>query len=187
VATLNTACIDIDRSQNHSIVQQFLLTSKSFLLNPATSGITKAAAGTDLHWLLRYALRCQVKLDTHQHEANALQNCFTKAAWRLVCRSNRDSFIPILRNRQLGFDSLVKYSQTLIENGFQIAPNPDLLNYLIQSSYYFFDRSPSVPVSKTEMILLRLATRHGDVSTKDFQRVDEWVTPSRGSVTVRMS
>jgi len=153
-------------------------------------GTPSAAAGKDLRWLLCYARHGQVKLDVHQSEANAVKDCFTQAAWRLVCRSDRVCFSPILRNRHLSFDSLVCYTQTLVENGFQVAPHPELLDYLIQSSYYFFDRMPNVPDTQDEMTLLRLATRHGAVSQKDFQRVHQWVlwvVPSRGSVTTRMT
>ena len=141
----------------------------------------------DLHWLLRYARRGKVKLEAGQSEANALKSCFSAAAWRLLCRSERACFVPILRNRQLSFDSLVHYTQTLVNNGFQVAPDSHLLDYLIVSSYYYFDRMPKVPDGKDEMTLLHLATRQGAVSCKDFQRVHEWIVPGRGAVTTRMS
>ena len=57
--------------------------------------------------------------------------------------------------------SLVQYSQELVDSGFQVAPDSELLDYLIQSSYYFFDRMPNTPNKKDEMTLLSLATRHG--------------------------
>ena len=141
----------------------------------------------DLHWLLRYARYGQIKLNAGHSEALALKSCFTAAAWRLLCRSERASFVPILRNRQLSFDSLIHYTQKLVDNGFQVAPDPKLLDYLIVSSYYYFDRMPKVPDSNDEMTLLRLANRHGAVSCKDFQRVHEWVALGRGTVTTNMS
>jgi hypothetical protein len=152
-----------------------------------TTAPSAVAASKGLHWLARYARHGQIKLDAHQCEASALKSCFTAAAWRLLCRSERLCFIPILRNRHLSFDSLVNYTQALVENGFQVAPDPELLDYFIRSSYYYFDRMPKVPDSKGEMTLLRLALRHGTVSRKDFQRVHEWVAPSRGTVTTRMT
>ena len=156
-----------------------------------THAPSPVTASKDLHWLVRYARynqnNNQIKLGMHQCEASALKNCFTAAAWRLLCRSDRLCFIPILRNRHLSFDSLVNYTQTLVEHGFQLAPDPKLLDYLIRSSYYHFDRMPQVPDSPDEMILLRLATRHKAVSVKDFQRVHEWVAPGRGSVSPRMA
>lgn len=155
-----------------------------------TSPITRlspATASKDLHWLQRYARHGLVKLDVGQPEAIAIKSCFTQAAWRLLCRSSRDSFIPILRNRRLAFDSLVHYAQTLVEHGFQVAPNPELLNYFIQSSYLFFDRMPGVPHDPDEMTLLRLATRCGGVSRAQLRRVQEWITWGLGSVTTRMT
>lgn len=145
------------------------------------------AAGKDLHWLGRYARHGRVRLDASLLEANALKNHFTPAAWRLLCRSDRSSFIPILRNQRLCFESLVHYTQSLVDNGFQVAPGPELLDYFIQASYYFFDRMPSVPDSLEEMILLRLATRQGAVSRQQLQRIHEWLRPDRGTVTLRMT
>jgi hypothetical protein len=146
-----------------------------------------AAAGKNLHWLLRYARRCQVKLDASELPANAIKSRFTPAAWRLLCRSSRDSFIPILRNRRLAFDSLVHYAQTLVEHGFQVAPNPEFLDYFIQSSYLFFDRMPGVPHKHNEMTLLRLVTRCGGVSRAQLRCVHQWLTWGQGSVTTRMT
>jgi hypothetical protein len=146
-----------------------------------------SAAGKDLHWLLRYARHGQVQLDLRVPEANALKSCFTPAGWRLLCRSDRDHFIPILRNRRLCFDSLVHYTQTLVEHGFQVAPSPHLLGYLIQASYYFFDRMPEVPHSQDEMTLLRLATRHGAVARNHFQWVHEWQAADHACVSTRLT
>ena len=145
------------------------------------------AAGKRLDWLLRYARRCQVKLDFNEPPAHAIKRQFTPAAWRLLCRTSRDSFIPILRNRCLAFDSLVHYAQRLVENGFQTAPNPELLGYFIQSSYLFFDRMPGVPHEADEMILLCLATRCGSVSRAQLRRVHEWLNWSQGAVNTRMA
>jgi hypothetical protein len=146
-----------------------------------------APAFKDLNWLLRYARHGQVKLNPHQPVANALRSRFTPAAWRVLCRSGREPFIPILRNLRLSFDSLMRYAQALVENGFQVAPSPELLGYLIQSSYYFFDRMPEIPCSQEEMTLLRLATRCGAVSRKQLQLVHEWVARDHGVVSTRMT
>ena len=146
-----------------------------------------AAAGKRLDWLLRYARRCQIKRDASELTAQALKSRFTPAAWRLLCRSNRRSFIPILRNQRLAFDSLVHYAQRLVEHGFQTVPDPEFLDYFIQSSYLFFDRMPGVPHEADEMILLRLATRGGGVSRAQLRRVHEWLNWGQGSVTTRMT
>ena len=146
-----------------------------------------ATAGKDTSWLLRYARHCRVELDASRPEANALKSCFTQAAWRLVCRSGRDSFIPILHNRGLTFDSLVHYTQTLVENGFQTAPGPEMLGYFIRASYVFFDRKPSVPDNLEEMTVLHLATRHGLVTSEQLRRVHEWIGLDGFSLNKRMT
>lgn len=146
-----------------------------------------AAAGKDISWLLRYARHCRVELDASRPEANALKSCFTQAAWRLVCRSGRDSFIPILRSRSLTFGSLRQYTQTLVENGFQTAPSPEMLDYFIRASYVFFDRMPSVPENLEEMTILHLATRHGLVTSEQLRRVHEWIGLDGIALTKRMT
>jgi hypothetical protein len=149
-------------------------------------------AGDPLHWLLRYARHSRVTPDPAALDAHAIKRCFTPPAWRLVCRSSRKSFLPLLRNRHLTFDSLVHYVQRLAESGFQIAPNPVFLEYFIQSSYYFFDRMPGVPDQPDEMALLRLATRSSAggssvVSRAHLRRVDEWLNWGQGAVNTRMA
>jgi hypothetical protein len=141
----------------------------------------------DLHWLSRYARHCRVRLDASLPEATALRRFFTPSAWRILCRSDRESFIPILRHRQLCFNSLVHYTQTLAENGFQVAPSPALLDYFIRASYLYFDRTPRVPADEDELTLLRLATRHGPVSPRQLRRVHEWLGWGRGVVSTGMS
>jgi hypothetical protein len=148
---------------------------------------TPSEAAGKMHWLLRYARRCQLKGEASELTAHAIKRRFTPAAWRLLCRSSRESFIPILRNQRLAFDSLVRYAQSLVENGFQVAPNPEFLDYFIQSSYLFFDRKPSVPHKQCEMTLLRLATRCGGVSREPLRRVEEWLNWGQGSVTAHMT
>jgi len=139
-----------------------------------------------MDWLLRYVKRCQVKLDASELTAHAIKGRFTPAAWRLLCRSGRECFIPILHNRRLAFDSLVRYTQSLIEHGFQLAPHPEFLGYFIQASYLFFDRMPGVPDEADELVLLRLATRCGGVSRGELRCVHQWLVWSKASVTTRM-
>lgn len=145
------------------------------------------AAGKNLHWLLRYARHGGINLNACRDEATTLKNCFTPAAWRLLCRSVKASFLPILRNRHLCFDSLGLYAQSLVTHGFQVAPNAELLDYFIQSSYLFFDRMPSVPHKPIDMTLLRLATRCGGVSRAQLRLVSEWQAWGPGSVTPHMT
>jgi hypothetical protein len=150
------------------------------------------ATANPLHWLLRYARQGRIKPGPDDLDAHAIKRCFTPPAWRLVCRSSRKSFLPLLRNRHLAFDSLVHYARRLAESGFQVAPNPVFLEYFIQSSYYFFDRMPGVPDQPDEMALLRLATRSSaggsrGVSRAQLRRVDEWLIWGQGAVSTRMA
>lgn len=144
-------------------------------------------AGKDLRWLSRYARHVHLRPEVSIPDASAIKSCFTPAAWRLLCRSDRSSFIPILRNRQLRYDSLIHYTQTLVDHGFQVAPSPELLAYFIQASYHFFDRMPRVPDSEDDLILLRLASRHGAASQRELQRIDEWLQSDGGAVSLRMT
>jgi hypothetical protein len=182
-ACQTTTVVTPTRAYPPTIAEQFLSKSQSHL----GVAFVSAASVKNMRWLLRYARHCGVQLDAQQPEANALRSQFTKTAWRLLCRSGRDHFLPILRNRELGFDSLVRYAQALAENGFQVAPSHELLAHLIQSSYYFFDRMPEVPDSGIEIILLRLATRHGTVGRTDFMRVHDWQGHGGGTVTLHMT
>jgi hypothetical protein len=151
------------------------------------SGTSAPAASKDLRWLSRYARHVHLRPDISLPNADAIKSCFSAAAWRLLCRSERSSFIPILRNRNLRYDSLIHYTQTLVDHGFQVAPSPELLAYFIQASYYFFDRMPRVPDSEEDMSLLRLASRHGAASQGELQRIDEWLQSDGGAVSLRMT
>ena len=182
-ACKTTSVVTHSPANPSAIVQRFISTSERHLC----VAIVPTNTVKNMRWLLRYAHHCRVQLDARQPEANALRGQFTTAAWRLMCRSNRDCFLPILRNRKLGFKCLVRYAQALAQSGFQITPNHDLLAYLIQSSYYFFNQTPEAPSSKSEIVLLRLATRHGTVGRMDFMRVHAWQGHGRGAVTPHMT
>lgn len=182
-ACKTTSVVTLSRANPSTVAQQFMSTSQRHIC----VAIVPTTSGRNMRWLLRYAHHCRVQLDLRQPEANAIRGQFTKAAWRLLCRSNRDCFLPILRNRKLNFDSLVCYALALVQNGFQEAPSQELLAHLIQSSYYFFDQKPGVPTSSNEITLLRLAKRHGTVGRMDFMRVHDWQSFAGGTVTPHMT
>lgn len=152
----------------------------------STSRQAKAPALRDMRWLERYAAYCRVKLDPSLPTASAVRCRFTPAAWRLVCRSPKAAFHPILRNRGLCFTSLVNYAEALVEHGFYVAPYGQLLAYFILSSYAFFDRMPAVPVKEEDMVLLRVASKHGRVTAKQMQMTHEWVS-RRHTISTRMT
>lgn len=92
-----------------------------------------------MRWALRYAIFCGIQApdsDSSNFD-QTIKKMFTPAAWRLLCRSSRENFNPILRHRGLKFDALVLYAERLIEHGWQEALPGHLLAYLIDQSYLF--------------------------------------------------
>lgn len=142
--------------------------------------------GSPLKWVERYARFCDVELDPDIPIANAVRQKFTLPAWRILCRNPKSSFEPILRNRGLRFSDLVKYTHSLAEHGFQLAPQGNVLSHFIQYSYVFFDKTPSVPHETVEMTLLRIASKHGRISPKQIRVAHEWVSSGHRPST-RMS
>lgn len=137
---------------------------------------------SDTAWLLRYAAHCQLVLDPALQPEQALRQCFG-SSWKLLCRSGRDPFLPILRNRQLSFQDLALYAKALVDGGWQEAPDPRLLGQLIQQSYEYFDSGPAVPVARKDMLLMRLAGRQGKVVQRDFLLVTRWLFSGASRVT----
>lgn len=131
-----------------------------------------------LRWLIRYVQRCEVKLHPSEPVETAIRGHFSRPAWRLVCRSGRDGFLPILRDRLLTFHDLVRCAEALVANGWQEAPQPRLLSALLRQRYEFFNSVPSVPVERTDMILLRLAQRQEGLTRREFLLVSRWLTQS---------
>ena len=132
-----------------------------------------------MEWLLRYALHTGVPLADLKDPRAALRRRFSTAAWRLMWRSGRDAFLPILRNARLGFDDLRDYVDQLVVMGFPVAPAPHLLQHLIDETYRYRDSQPDVRFARTELILIRLAQRSGRVSRREFNRVLQWVVRTR--------
>lgn len=137
---------------------------------------------SDTAWLHRYAAHCQLLLDPALQPEQALRQCFG-SSWKLLCRSGRDPFLPILRNRQLSFQDLVLYAKALVDSGWQEPPDPRLLGQLIQQSYEYFDSGPAVPVAHKDMLLMRLAGRQGRVVQRDFLLVTRWLFSGASRVT----
>lgn len=132
-----------------------------------------------MEWLLRYALHAGVPLADLKDPRAALRRRFSAAAWRLMWRSGRDAFLPILRNARLGFDDLRAYVDQVVVMGFPVAPAPHLVQHLIDETYRYRDSQPDVRFARTELILIRLAQRSGRVSRREFNRVLEWVVRTR--------
>ncbi len=129
----------------------------------------------DLSWLLRYADHCRIALDPRE-PVHSLRLLFTKAAWRVLCRSERNDFLPILQNRRLMFKDLRAYCHTLAEFGWVKAPARTLLNFVITESYRYYDRKPSVPTERDKFIFMRLAEQAEVITTQELALVRNWQT-----------
>ena len=132
-----------------------------------------------MKWLLRYALHCGVPISHRKDPGSALRGRFTAAAWRLVWRSGRDAFLPILRNCRFGLRDLEAYADKLVEMGFQVAPAAHLVQHVVDQSYLYLDEPPDAPVSQRDLTLIRVAQRSGAVSRREFALVLEWVVRAR--------
>lgn len=133
----------------------------------------------DMTWLLRYSQYCGVALCDPAEPIQSLRMQFTKAAWRLLCRSERDDFIPILGNRRLSFNDLVTYCQSLIDFDWTKAPNKVLLSFCITESYLYYDCQPNVPMTEDKFIFMRLAQQVDAVTTGELALVRNWQTQMR--------
>jgi hypothetical protein len=127
----------------------------------------------DLSWLLRYANHCRVNLD-HAEPVQSIRQQFSKAAWRVLCRSDRSDFLPILQNQKLSFTDLHAYCHALAQFGWLKAPSKTLLSFVITESYLYYDQKPSAPTNQEKFIFMRLGEQAGTVTTKELALVRHW-------------
>lgn len=135
-----------------------------------------------MDWLLRYALYCGAELDPHISQDQALRLHFSVAAWRLICRSERQSFLPILRHRSLNFSDLAEYAQTLVDRGWKIAPPGPLLAFFIDQSYLYFNRAVSAPTTDAEFNFLWVAGREPEIARGDLALVHNWADLTQAEI-----
>lgn len=160
--------------------------------------VAKASGATDLRWLLRYARHCgfasevqpagssagrRIKVPVCSHQVGqteedslvqALRRTFGPPAWRLVCRSPRERFLPILRNRELSLHSLIAYCQRLAARSFVVAPQATLLAYFVTQRRRFFNHPCRVP-EDDDYTLMRVADRERHLRVRDIALVVNWV------------
>jgi len=151
----------------------------------------------DLRWLLRYARHCKFQTEgghptqtiaaiaDSDSMAHSLRAAFGAPAWRIVCKSPKSSFLPILRNRELAMDDLIVYCTRLAERSFVKAPAPITLSFFIGQRRYFHNRPCRVP-EDDDYEVMRVATRHlhrgslagqrspPSVTVRDMARVVNW-------------
>ncbi len=135
----------------------------------------------DLTWLVRYARHCGFTseaasvADPVQGQAleQSLRATFGAAAWRIVCRSPRERFAPILRNRELTLSDLVTYCQRLAYLRFLVAPQAILLAYGITQRRLYFNQPCRIP-EESDYALMRVADRERRLRMTDIALVTNW-------------
>lgn len=136
---------------------------------------------TDLRWLARYARHCGLTYVSDDALSQSLRHAFGAAAWRLVCRSPKSCFMPILRNQELSIHSLIRYCQELAERSFVQAPQPVLLAYFVRQRRLYQDRPCRIP-EDDDYDLIRVANRHTPLVLRDIACVMNWAHQSRTAI-----
>lgn len=142
---------------------------------------SQSALLNDLRWLARYAEHCGFYTSQSISMLHALRTAFGPAAWRIVCRSPKDCFLPILRNRELTIHSLIAYCKRLVERSFVQAPKPILLAYYVRQRRLYFDRPCRIP-QETDYDLIRVANRAPYLRLSDIALVANWAHQSNTAI-----
>lgn len=135
----------------------------------------------DLQWLVRYASHCGFTVGNDAAMVQALHKAFGSAAWRIVCRSPKSCFLPILRNQELSIHSLISYCQNLAERSFVQAPQPMLLDFYVRQRRLYFDRPCRIPKGD-DYDLIRVANRQKQLQLRDIACVANWLHQSRSCI-----
>ena len=147
-------------------------------MKPTDSSRADATTLKNLNWVVRYAKHCEVLAGADAPVESVLREKFTPAAWRLLCRSPKECFVPILRNRELSFDSLVLYCSRLAEHGFQQAPKGILLCYFITQHRLYYSTGCRIPEGR-DFDLMRIAAREAKVTFAQLALVENWIVQTR--------
>lgn len=135
---------------------------------------TGAIPPADLAWLVRYARHCRFPFPDGVAPESALRQALGRAAWRLLCRSPKERFLPILRNRELSIHSLITYCQRLVEHSFAVAPQALLLDFFVTQRRLYLDRPCRVP-EDNDYKFMRIADRSpARLQLREVARVANW-------------
>jgi hypothetical protein len=165
---------------------------QSALLFHANPSAKVPGHSSDQRWLVRYARHCKFQTAEHEPTTEAidlvvqgLRSAFGAPAWRLVCKSPKSAFLPILRSRELSLEDLITYCRRLAERSFVQAPQPILLTYFLRQRRIFHDRPCRVP-EDDDYEIMRVANRH-HIGRQLQQQPGHQHTdrPNRQSLTVR--
>ena len=133
-----------------------------------------ALALPDLRWLVRYARHCRLlDRDDDQTLAHCLRLMMGAPAWRILCRSPKERFLPILRNKDLSIHSLIAYCKRLAERSFMAAPQAILLEFFVTQRRRFFNQPCRVPEDQ-DYALMRVADRDRSLKMADIAVVANW-------------
>jgi len=133
--------------------------------------------GDPMNWLVRYARHCNVPMCPGQPDELRLRSLFGAPAWRVLCRTGRAAFVPILRNRDLTWDDLVSYCQRLAERSFVRAPRAELLAYFISQRRLYFSHRCGIP-SGVDFDLMRIAAKERSACRSELALVANWLHDS---------
>lgn len=133
--------------------------------------------GGPMTWLVRYARHCKVPMCPGLSDAMRLRSLFGPPGWRVLCRTGRADFLPILRNRDLGWDDLANYCQRLAERSFVRAPRAELLAYFITQRRLYFSNRCRIP-SGVDFDLMRIAAKERSACRSELALVANWLHDS---------
>jgi hypothetical protein len=148
-----------------------------FDFNPFSSFSPKQHG--DLQWLFRYVKHTQPQcLDMG---FDGIPSYFSRPAWRVVCRSSRKDFLPLIRNTDLSFKDLVEYCERLVLFGFRSAPASQFLALLLDQMRLYFDRPCRIP-EEQDYLIMRIAARESKVTQRDMVKIFNWAAETRTEV-----
>lgn len=133
-----------------------------------------------MKWLARYAAHCGITPAAGKTFEQTVRARFPLAAWRLVCRSRREDFLPILRSRHFTLDDLVLYATRIQADGWKVAPPGIVLAYLLRESHLYFDQPSKIPSKSRDLDLLWVAGNASRVTWAELSLVGNWVGGRHG-------
>lgn len=128
-----------------------------------------------MKWLARSAIHCGLIPLPGKTLAQTIRSRFPLAAWRLVCRSRREDFLPILRHRHFTLDDLIAYACCIYANGWKVAPPSIVLAYLLRESRLYFDKPPEIPSHPSDLDFLWVAGHAPRITWTELALVGSWV------------
>lgn len=143
-----------------------------------------SSALQNLQWLIRYARRFGVEFHGLCDPYRVLRYMFSNGAWRVLCRSNKRDFLPILRNRELALDGLVRYCEELAERRFLTAPAAKILEFFVVQRRLYFNQPCHIP-QFDDYDLIRVASRAKSVRVSDLAAVSSWADQTSAAITAK--